>query len=283
MAPQLNPQLPTVRIQVRGTDGLPVQDIDADAVVMTGNGLRAKSLDLLPQTNLFFLQMPEGRHGLLINAPGYHEAKRFVSFVKGVNPLVEIVLEPRRKPQFRPFDGLSAGVAAVLAASGADGQQVYDGLSAVRRAVVLNILAKMATTTVSAEDGEPLAQAAKSILEFKTDRVYLVLKKGSRLPRRIQDAIKAGRSHFVAAPTHKGFPSGSFKSKEADKKGSLQMSFDAKDPDRVRVDADIDIYTDWVRHFFGEVVWNHLADVKTDPLDVYWLLLEDNILPEYSM
>ncbi len=283
MAPQLNPQLPTVRIQVKGADGMPVQNIEADAILMGPNGLRSKSLNLSAQTNFFFLQMPEGRHGLLVNAPGYHEGKRFVSFVKGVNPLVEFVLEPKQQPQFRAFEGLSAEVARVFQASGPDGKQIYGGLSNVRKAVALNLLAKMAATSVSPDDAEPLAESVRSVQEFKTDRLYLLLKKGSRLPRRIQDAINTGQSHFTPTPTHQGFPSGSFKSKEADRKGNLQVSFDARNADAVRVDADIDIYADFVRHFFGEVVWNHLASVKTDPFDVYWLLLEDHIAPEYSL
>jgi hypothetical protein len=61
------------------------------------------------------------------------------------------------------------------------------------------------------------------------------------------------------------------------------LSFDAKPGQSIRVDADIDLYADHLRHFFGEVFWNHLAGVKTSPYRVYQVLLAKGILPEYSL
>ena len=63
----------------------------------------------------------------------------------------------------------------------------------------------------------------------------------------------------------------------------LQLSFDADDPQNLKIDADIDIYTDVLRHLFGEVFKNHLTNVKTDPYRVYQVLTESGIRPAYRL
>ena len=74
---------------------------------------------------------------------------------------------------------------------------------------------------------------------------------------------------------HEGFDAGSFKTKEENGKGNLQLSFaHPSDDGTVLVDADIDIYTDVLRHTFGEVFVNYLTDTKTDPFRVYNILTE---------
>ncbi len=101
----------------------------------------------------------------------------------------------------------------------------------------------------------------------------------------IRNAQQAGRCLFrpASAVLHKDFPSGSFKTDEAEQKGNLQLSFDARNKKLFKVDADIDIYSGPLRHFFGEVFWNHLADMKTDPFQVHQILVKARIWPEYSL
>ena len=68
------------------------------------------------------------------------------------------------------------------------------------------------------------------------------------------------------------------------KKSRTQLSFASDDGGgEVRVDADIDIYTDVLRHVFGEVFVNHLTNTRTDPFRVYNILTDAGIQPDYEL
>ena len=123
------------------------------------------------------------------------------------------------------------------------------------------------------------------IYKFYQDRVHVRLKEGATLLSKIVTLIKQGdtRFHVAASALHDGFQSASFKTHEENRKGNLQLSFDADDPQNLKIDADIDIYTDVLRHLFGEVFKNHLTNVKTDPYRVYQILTESGIRPAYRL
>ena len=65
--------------------------------------------------------------------------------------------------------------------------------------------------------------------------------------------------------------------------GNLQLSFNTSNKARHKVDADIDIYTDALRHLFGEVIKNHLTGIPTDPFRVYQVLTDTGVSPAYRL
>lgn len=286
--PKLNPKLATVRVAATTKSGEKLDEIKASTAVIRRGRIRPKSLKLKKDTDFFFWQMPAGRYPLFVSAADFYEKALFVDFVKGVNKLVPVILEPIHDPVFRSFGKLSKRVRTVLENSapalGVDsGPNLYDGLGRGRKAAALNILAKMADTPVPGNGGRAVAEAVEHIYEFRQNRIHAVLTRN--LQQDIERSLREGRSRFRPASglLHKDFPSGSYKTVEEDKKGNLQLTFDTRNKRRIKVDADIDIYTDLFRHFFGEVFWNNLADVKTNPFQVYGILVQDGTLPEYTL
>ena len=286
--PKLDPKLATVRIEVTTSSGEKLEMITAATAVVRQGKLRRIPLKLQTGTTFFFWQMPPGRSSLFVSAVDFYEAALFVDFVKGVNPLVPVVLTPVHYPSFPSFQELSLPVRAVFeksaAATGAaSGAGLFEHLSQDRKAAALNILAKMADTRAVAGGGPSVLDAVDHIYEFRRDRIHVGL--AQNLQEAIEESIREKRSVFVPVSglLHKQFPSGSYKTRETDKKGNLQLTFDARRKNRIKADADIDIYTDVLRHFLGEVLWNTMVDVKTNPFQVYGILVKDGTLPEYSL
>lgn len=285
MAPRLNPKLATVRIRARTDSGETLENLKAAVVNFNHRRgvFQTKPLNLKPRTNFFFLQMPEGRYMLILSAPDFYEITKRIEFEKRVNPLIEITLKPIHTPRFRKFLDLSQRVQQIFERSGETarktGEELYRSLGHVKKAAALNILAKM-TRTFPARGARPsIVEAVDHIYVFRQDRIYVQMKKGANLLRKIRSGRKKKESPFVVAVPHKKFSEGSFKTKERNQKGNLQLSFNKRN----QVDADIDIYTNYFLHFFGEVVWNHLMDVKTSPFRVYRILRKDKIFPEYGL
>lgn len=183
MPRRLNPSFPTVRIQVSTKSGETVEEMTATTVLVRGGKIRRHKLELGKTTDLFFLQMPEGRHPLFISAPGFFERVEVVDFVHGVNPLLEISLEPARSPSFRPFNKLSERVRSIfttsakaLGAGSAEG--FYRRVGHVKKAAALNILAKMAHTPVDTKQSQRVLDYLSHVYEFRRDRMYVALKTG---------------------------------------------------------------------------------------------------------
>ena len=63
----------------------------------------------------------------------------------------------------------------------------------------------------------------------------------------------------------------------------LHLSFNTRNKARHKVDADIDIYTDALRHLFGEVLRNHFSGIPTDPFRVYQILTETGVPLAYRL
>ena len=235
--------------------------------------------------------MEVGRHLLSIRSPGYHESTRFVDVSAAGNPqAVKIILESMHKPKFVEFREMDAALQPILkrsakVRSSVGAGKMLRGMSEMKKAAMLNILAKMKDVDVGTARHKTVLGHVDRVCEVYQDRIYVQLKKGSKLLNFLDDIVLRPDSGFSAAGTslHKGFSDASFKTYEPTGTCSLQMSFDASDEEHVRVDADIDIYADKLRHFFGEVFRNHLTGVKTDPFDVYQRLMQNGIRPPYSL
>ena len=278
---------------VMAKTGDPLDELTASVAVVRAGSIRRKPIPKAKETTFFQLTMDVGERPVFVSAPGYYERARRVRFVSGVEPpLVRMMLDSKHTATFPAFENLSEPVQDILRRSvdrtpNDDGPPArkFLGLTQLRRAGLLNILAKLAAVPVDDPDGDSVLDHVNNVYEWHQDRLFLNLTEGSPLRDRIRTALGQGVSHFSEAEgaLHKGFDGGSFKTKEDDKKGNLQLSFNDDDPNNLKVDADIDIYTDVLRHLFGEVFRNHLTGVKTDPFRVHGVLAEDDILPEYRL
>ncbi len=140
---------------------------------------------------------------------------------------------------------------------------LYDSLSGVQMFALLNILARMQATTAA---GKPLVAGRHvRVVEVFPDRIYFEADHSL--------IVDMGRdAAFKSAPAslHK-FRDGSFK-QSVFSRGNLQVCFAAREPGRVIVDADIDLYRGTVRHLFGEVLVNHLTGNTTSQFSVREIL-----------
>jgi hypothetical protein len=146
---------------------------------------------------------------------------------------------------------------------------LYEGLSGVQVFALLNILARLQATRAS---GRPLLEGrAATVTQVFPDRIYL------EADASLIADLEADHATFQSAPAslHR-FKDGSFKQKTFGK-GNLQVSFAARPPDRVAVDADIDLYRAVVPHLFGEVLVNHLTGKTTDQFAVRRILDDQSI------
>ena len=150
-------------------------------------------------------------------------------------------------------------------------EEQYASLTGLQTFALLNIGSRMCNVDVS---GSHLldSQFGVQIFEVYPDRIYL-----SASESLVQAVADSGR--FVSAPAglHK-FNAGSYK-QNAHGQGNLQISHSTADRRRVNIDADIDLYRDPLRHFFGEVVVNHLTGKKTDAYKVRSVLDDHGVAP----
>ena len=283
-----NTKTGSVMLYVRAKGGEPLPELKASTMVMRSGTLVRKKLPL-GSTPPFFakLEMEVGTHPIFVSAPGYYESVQRVAFSSSDTvPQVAIILESRHSAAFKAVSDLEADYRKVIRASArAMNKQpaaMFLRLPDRAKAAALNILAKMNTVKF---EGRTVLSHMSHIEDFFADRVYVRLKETSRLKTTLDRLIDDGHDGISEAPKglHKGFEAGSFKTKESSGKGNLQLSFAHPSDDGVLVDADIDIYTDVLRHVFGEVFVNHLTDTKTDPFKVYNILTEVNIQPDYQL
>lgn len=281
----------SARIVVHSKTGERLADIKASIVLLRSGTIRRKKITLRSETVFFRLKMPVGSHTLFVSAPGYYEVAQSIDFIPDGEPFVQIVLESRHTPQFSTVAELSVTIRGVITRTAArqtpprSAEAFFRGLSPMRKAAALNILAKMGSVLLGGPGSRTVLRDVDHIYKFYPDRVYVRLKQGATLLSKIISLIRQGDKRFnvAASALHDGFQSASFKTHEDNRKGNLQLSFNADDPQNLRIDADIDIYTDVLRHLFGEVFKNHLTKVKTDPYSVYQVLTEAGIRPPYRL
>ncbi len=255
-------KLAAARVAITAASGEPLTGVRVSTVILQRGAFRRHPIRLRPTTRVFRLRMPVGRQIVFASASDFYEQGATIQFRTDAEPTFRFALRPKHEPAFP--DAYSPKVQRIIDESD------LPRLGHVRRAAMLNILAKMGRVRVGSQR---VIEYVERIDHAFQDRLYV------RCDKDLLPAVQSARTFAPAlGALHPGFDSASFKT--TDEKGGLQLSFAAGGR---RVDADIDLYRDLFLHFFGEVFWNHLSGVKTDPFHVYQLLVRDGIQPEYRL
>jgi hypothetical protein len=169
-----------------------------------------------------------------------------------------------------------------VAARATPGQQLYEGLTSIERAGLLNLFAKMSHTPL----GDATAwNSVTDLFRVRGDRIFADVLLEMR--DRVKNAVAGGAFKSVDESLHTpptGFDrAGSFKSR--DPYGNLQLSFFSAVPPaalRFRVDADIDD-AGGIGHAF-QVLDHFLTGEETHPFDIHEILLfHQHLDPGYEL
>lgn len=242
-------------------------NLDVSREVVLGNLLG-------PPNNLYLIE---------IAAPSYRPVRRFVSTGGRAAPERRILLpiDARKvdRVDFPAYGELSDAARVLLERSGQvlgqaghAGQDLYLNLDPIRRAGLLNILAKTARTLLA--NGRNvlsyLADEGSELLEIRGDRFF------AAVPKELREEVKHSVADEIFEPAPdtlhtppKGFSrAGSFKTR--DSYGNLQLTFFARG-NRWVADIDIDDAAG-LEHVF-QVVRNALTGAPTHPYDIHQILL----------
>lgn len=226
---------------------------------------------------------PHGIHRLEIDPPSYHALSRFVALGSGETALESVFpIDPRKvvKVIFPKYADLAEGARALLGRSdgvfgfkGKTGQVLYEAPDDLRRAGMLNILAKSGSTPV--REGRNVLSYLREgkLCELRQDRFFAFVPK--ELREDVKNAVAAGLFTPESGSLHHlpgdfvGFTAaGSFKTR--DRYGNLQLTFFMNGNDCV---ADIDIDdASGLEHIF-QVLRNMLPGVDTHPYTIRDILL----------
>lgn len=148
---------------------------------------------------------------------------------------------------------------------------LYQDLTGLQTFALLNIASRM--REIQLNNGHLLsATFGVRIWKVFPDRIYFDAR-GELL-----DALRTSGEFEGADPALHRFRDGSLKQR-THAQGNLQLSYRKKPGGSISVDADIDLYRDPLRHFFGEVLVNHLTGGKTDPYRVREILDQQGVRP----
>lgn len=226
--------------------------------------------------------IPQGSYRIEIDPPSYLAASQFVNIKSsGVTELeVVFAIDPKKVksvvfPKFavlmQETQKLLAGSGNVLSFIGKTGEVLYKSLDEMRRAGMLNILAKMRATPLS--NKRNVLSYIQELRELRADRFFAVVSK--ELREETKNSVAEGLFREVSGSLHHlpgqfaGFaPAGSFKT--ADRYGNLQLTFFIKGDECV---ADIDIDdASGLEHVF-QVIHNALPGNSTHPYAIHNILL----------
>lgn len=232
---------------------------------------------------------PDGVYRVEIDPPSYLPVGQIVSIQPDRSTPLALVfpVDPRKVQDVTfPAHGDLADEArrlldasdGVLNFEGKSGAALYDALDDVRRAGLLNILAKTQRTTYGT--GRTALSFVQTLTELRGDRFFAVVMK--ELREETKNAMHSGL--FVEAPDTLHHPpagfdkAGSFKTN--DHYANLQLTFFVR-ADEWRADIDIDDAAG-IAHVF-QVLRNQLTGRPTHPYDIHELLLfHQKIDPGYS-
>jgi hypothetical protein len=249
------------------TDQVRLTDLEVTGEVVIGNLLG-------PPRNLYLME---------IMAPSHQPVRRFVTTASKPNQarLIYLPIDSRRvaSVDFPAYEelaedakGLLERSGEVLGQSGHGGKDLYLNLDQIRRAGLLNILAKTGRTLLA--NGRSvlsyLAEEPSALLEIRGDRFFATVPKELReeVKHSIADEIFEPVSGLLHTPP-KGFSeAGSFKTK--DSYGNLQLTFFARG-NRWVADIDIDD-ANGLEHVF-QVLRNAVTGRPTHPFDIHQILL----------
>lgn len=222
---------------------------------------------------------PDGFYRVEIDPPSYLAVGAFVNIKsKGTTTLdLTCPIDPKKvqRIQFPKYASLGDEATRLLEASDAvlgfertSGAAFYDGLDDVRRAGLLNILAKTRHTTFGT--GRTVLSHVDRLTELRGDRFFAIVRQ--ELREEAKNATLTGQFEKVSGALHRppdGFDeAGSFKTD--DRYGNLQLTFFARGDDW-RADIDIDDAAG-IGHVF-QVLRNTLKDRTTHPYDINQLLV----------
>jgi hypothetical protein len=236
-------------------------------------------------------QQPQGTYRIEVDPPSYLPVSRFVVIKSEGTTSINIPfpVDPSRvkRVEFPKYNELGDDARRVLEASDnvlgfetLSGAALYERLDDVRRAGLLNILAKLGRTPLS-DDGRSALSFVQRLVELRGDRFFAVVQKTLR------EEAKNGvhTNQFVSADDVLHHPpdgfdhAGSFKT--TDHFANLQLTFFAHG-DQWMADIDIDD-ANGVEHLF-QVLRNALAGRPTHPYDIRELLVSYQKLdPGYAL
>ncbi len=191
-------------------------------------------------------------------------------------------------PTFPPYAALPGELTGVLERSRVagmprGGRDLYEALSEVQRAGLLNLFCKM--QAFAFDDTRTVWSFIDGIYDVAPDRIFADVDAG--LPGRVRAAVEPDRFREVNGALHKPprqfRGDGSFKTGE--RYGNLQLSFFASTatPTTHKVDADIDDAAGLVRHTF-QVLRNRFRNRTTHPYDIHQVLVfRQQVQPPYGL
>lgn len=225
------------------------------------------------------LAPPDGLYRLEIDAPSYRPVQRFVRVtVPPADIRMVFAVNPHKvlRTTFPPYEQLPAEArrslessSQVLGFAGQAGRDLYGRLDDLRRAGLLNILAK--SDCVRFADGSSVLSYYGELLELRGDRFFV------RVPHELREqtrhSVAEGLFEPVTGILHRppdGFTrAGSFKTGE--RYGNLHLTFFANDRGAWVADVDIDDAAG-IEHIF-QVARNALRGQPTHPYDIHQILV----------
>jgi hypothetical protein len=234
---------------------------------------------------------PQGLYSVEIDPPSYRPVTHFVNVAASGETRLQVFfpIDPNKvmRASFPKYTDLPGNFQMVLENSNSvlgfeaiTGKSLYDALDDVRRAGMLNIVGKMAVTSLS--NGKTVLPYVQKLHELRGDRFF------ATVPKQLREDVKNSVSEglFTSEPSGlhhppSGFnPAGSFKSE--DRYGNLQLTFFARGEDEWVADIDIDD-AKGLEHVF-QVVRNGLTGRPTHPYDIHQiLLLHQQVDPGYTL
>jgi hypothetical protein len=231
---------------------------------------------------------PQGLYILDVSAPSYRPVVRFVTIPATGQERAEVMLpirHDRARAVFPPFDQLDARVRALLERStnvrgheGKSGQALYDAMSDVAKAGLLNIAKKSLATAF--KDGADLLPHV-TLLDARGDRCFVEIPRA--LIDQMPDLVEADTFRPVNGSLHEPpagmVPAGSFKTD--DLFGNLQVTLFSGGA-QSRADIDIDDAAG-LGHVF-QVARNHVTGEPTHPFNIQQILIKhQNLDPGYRL
>jgi hypothetical protein len=226
------------------------------------------------------LAAPQGLYRLRIDPPSYLPVSWFVNMAAGgvTERTIVFPVDPAKviRVRFPLYDDLPAAAQALLEASanvldfaGKQGPVLYESLDDIRRAGLLNIIAK-ADVTRFRPDASVLSYV-QELRELRGDRFYAVVSHELRenVSNSVQDDRFSPASDLLHRPPDGFERAGSFKT--SDPFGNLQLSFFVRDETWI-ADVDIDD-AGGIGHVF-QVVRNAATGQPTHPYHIHQILLQ---------
>jgi len=223
--------------------------------------------------------VPEGLYLLQVDSLGYMPVGQFINIESGKPTKLEIIcpVDPNKvvSVEFPDFGALPERVRTLLQASSAvlgyenkSGADLFSALDDIRKAGLLNNVAKCAHTRMAS--GAIVLDSLQQLSECRGDRFFC--KVTQQLREDVRNSVAAGL--FFEAPELLHHPPAGYTSatsfKTCDRYGNLQLSFFTDGSDWV---ADIDIDdAGGLEHAF-QVIRNFVENRPTHPYDIHEILI----------